>query len=235
MGELMDGNQGEYSIIKLESLPRVPPRSSASPSSLSARMNPARTDHELMAAIARGDEGAFRELVERHQREVYGTIVKMIGDYHEAEDLAQRVFLRVYRAAPRYRPEAQFTTWLYTILRRLVFNESERRARTRERIVEEIPHPDGSEHLPEREKPDLHHKDPSAQMVERERWETIDAAVRALPETQRLALILKIHQDLSYEEIARILKISVSATKSILFRAREHLKATLGAFLREEK
>ena len=186
-----------------------------------------------MAAIAQGDETAFQELVERHQREVYGTIVKMIGDYHEAEDLAQRVFLRVYRAAPRYRPEAQFTTWLYTILRRLVFNESERRARTRERIVEELPREDGDG--PEREKPDLHHKDPSAQLVERERWKTIDAAVRALPETQRLALILKIHQDLSYEEIAQILKTSVSATKSILFRAREHLKQTLGDFLREEK
>ena len=195
-------------------------------------MSTARTDHELMAAIAQGDEAAFQELVERHQREVYGTIVKMIGDYHEAEDLAQRVFLRVYHAAPRYRPEAQFTTWLYTILRRLVFNESERRARTRERIVEELPREDGEG--AEREKPDLHHKDPSAQMVERERWETIDAAVRALPETQRLALILKIHQDLSYEEIAQILKTSVSATKSILFRAREHLKQTLGEFLREE-
>jgi len=186
-----------------------------------------------MAAIAQGDEAAFQELVERHQREVYGTIVKMIGDLHEAEDLAQRVFLRVYRAAPRYRPEAQFTTWLYTILRRLVFNETERRTRTRERIVEQLPHDDGEG--TERESPDLHHKDPAAQMVDRERWETIDAAVRTLPETQRLALILKVHQDLSYEEIAAILKTSVSATKSILFRAREHLKETLGEFLRGEK
>lgn len=188
-------------------------------------MNPVRTDHQLMEAIARGDEAAFQELVERHQREVYGTIVKMIGDFHEAEDLAQRVFLRVYRAAPRYRPEAQFTTWLYTILRRLVFNEAERRARNRERVVENAPLDDGEGG--ERENPDLHHRDPANQLVERERWEAIDAAVRLLPENQRLALLLKVHQDLSYEEIAKVLKTSVSATKSILFRARETLKETL--------
>jgi RNA polymerase sigma-70 factor (ECF subfamily) len=176
-----------------------------------------------MEAVARGDAGAFHELVERHQREVYGTIVKMIGDLHEAEDLAQRVFLRVYQAAPRYRPDAQFTTWLYTILRRLVFNETERRSRRRARIVDDFRNEEGEE----KESPDLTHRDPAAQLVEQERWEKIDAAVLALPETQRLALLLKVHQDLSYEEIAAVLKTSVSATKSILFRARETLKETL--------
>lgn len=186
-----------------------------------------RTDHELMADIARGDEGAFREIVERHQREVYGTIVKMLGDPHEAEDLAQRVFLRVYQAAPRYRPEAQFNTWLFTILRRLVFNESQRRARLHSRRVREMPGPDGEERDPGNEAPDLRQPDPSRRLAERERWERIDAAVLGLPENQRLALLLKAHQDLSYEEIARVLKTSVSATKSILFRAREALKERL--------
>jgi RNA polymerase sigma-70 factor, ECF subfamily len=192
-------------------------------------MSVPRTDHELMADIARGDEGAFREIVERHQREVYGTIAKMLGDPHEAEDLAQRVFLRVYQAAPRYRPEAQFNTWLFTILRRLVFNESHRRARLQARQVQvrETPGPDGEGRDLGNDAPDLRQPDPSRQLAERERWERIDAALLELPENQRLALLLKAHQDLSYEEIARVLKTSVSATKSILFRARETLKERL--------
>lgn len=187
----------------------------------------ARTDHELMADIARGDEGAFQEIVERHQREVYGTIVKMLGDPHEAEDLAQRVFLRVYQAAPRYRPEAQFNTWLFTILRRLVFNESHRRARLHAHQVRELPVRDEEGREFETEAADLRQSDPSRQLAERERWERIDAAMLRLPENQRLALLLKAHQDLSYDEIARVLKTSVSATKSILFRAREALKERL--------
>ncbi len=188
---------------------------------------PERSDHELMADVARGDDEAFREIVERHQREVYGTIVKMLGDPHEAEDLAQRVFLRVYQAAPRYRPEAQFNTWLFTILRRLVFNESHRRARLQARQVREVPSRDGEGREYESEAPDLRQPDPSRSLAERERWERIDAALLELPESQRLALLLKAHQDLSYEEIARVLKTSVSATKSILFRAREALKGRL--------
>jgi RNA polymerase sigma-70 factor (ECF subfamily) len=191
-------------------------------------MSVPRSDHELMAAVAQGDEGAFRELVERHQREVYGTIVKMLGDPHEAEDLAQRVFLRVYQAAPRYRPEAQFNTWLFTILRRLVFNESHRRSRLNAHQVQVRPGGEGEGGFgPVFDAADPRQPDPSRQIADRERWERIDAALLSLPENQRLALLLKAHQDLSYEEIAAVLKTSLSATKSILFRARETLKDRL--------
>ena len=86
-------------------------------------------DKELMARLAAGDESALRELVEKHQGAVYGTISKMLGDPIEAQDLAQQVFVRIYRAAGTYRAMAQFRTWMFTIVRNLVFNEHRRRAR----------------------------------------------------------------------------------------------------------
>ena len=84
-------------------------------------------DKVLMVEIARGDERALRELIEKHQGAVYGTIAKMLGDAVEAQDLAQQVFVRVYRAAGSYRATAQFKTWMFTIVRNLVFNEHRRR------------------------------------------------------------------------------------------------------------
>src|SRR6202789_409965 len=86
-------------------------------------------DKALMVQIAQGDESALRELIEKHQGAVYGTIAKMLGDPVEAQDLAQQVFVRVYRAAGSYRATAQFKTWMFTIVRNLVFNEHRRRSR----------------------------------------------------------------------------------------------------------
>src|SRR6202789_2444632 len=86
-------------------------------------------DKSLMLLIAEGDEEALRELIEKHQGAVYGTIAKMLGDPVEAQDLAQQVFVRVYRAAGSYRATAQFKTWMFTIVRNLVFNEHRRRSR----------------------------------------------------------------------------------------------------------
>src|SRR5271170_884201 len=86
-------------------------------------------DKTLMGRIAEGDEGALRDLIEKHQGAVYGTIAKMLGDPVEAQDLAQQVFVRVYRASGSYRATAQFKTWMFTIVRNLVFNEHRRRSR----------------------------------------------------------------------------------------------------------
>src|SRR5580658_9068313 len=86
-------------------------------------------DKRLMLRIAGGDETALRELIEKRQGAVYGTIAKMLGDPVEAQDLAQQVFVRVYRAAGAYRATAQFKTWIFTIVRNLVFNEHRRRSR----------------------------------------------------------------------------------------------------------
>ena len=96
----------------------------------------AERDLRLMGRVKLGDEEAFRELVEIHQHRVIGVIARMLNDDTEAEDVAQQVFVRVWNSAPRWEPTAKFTTWLYTILRNLVFNESRRRIRRPARSLE---------------------------------------------------------------------------------------------------
>ena len=175
----------------------------------------------------------MRELIEKHQGTVYGTIAKMLGDPIEAQDLAQRVFVRIYRAAPAYRATAQFKTWMFTIVRNLVFNEHRRRSR-----ATMVPlHPPDSEtghgSAPALDVADTGHKTPAEQMLQEEMMRAVNAAILALPEQQRLAMILRRYDEFSYEEIAEVLKTSVSATKSLLFRARETLRVSLQAYLRE--
>lgn len=183
-------------------------------------------DVELMRLAGGGDEQAFEQLVERHQNLVIGTVAKMLGGTEGAEDIAQQVFVRVWQSAPRYRPEAKFTTWLLTIVRNLVFNETRRRRRG---FFQPFENDDGSV-------PDIHDfsmRDASAELGERELREAIDAAIAALPEAQRMAIILRRFEDMPYEDIAEVLKTSVPAVKSLLFRAREDLRESLKGFLAE--
>lgn len=187
---------------------------------------PETADEELMRRTAGGDEGAFRELVERHQALVRGTLFRMRPSDADADDLAQQVFVRVWKAAPRYRSEAKFTTWLLTILRNLVFNESRRRQRARFFSWQDdssgyaLPEPSA----PAGERPDQQER-------ERELREALDAALLLLPEKQRLALVLHRFEGLSHEEVAGVLDTSVSSTKSLIFRARESLRASLRHWL----
>ena len=90
-----------------------------------------------MAKVALGDHAAFEELVTRHQYAVVGTVAKMLGNPSEAEDIAQQVFLRLWKSAPRYKPTAKFTTYLFTITRNLVFNETRRKSRRGEQSLDE--------------------------------------------------------------------------------------------------
>jgi RNA polymerase sigma-70 factor (ECF subfamily) len=190
------------------------------------------SDPELMVAIAAGDEHALRQLIRRHQNLVYGTIVKMLGDPVEAEDLAQEVFLRVYRAAPRYQPTAQFKTWLFTILRNLVFNEHRRRGRAR---LESLEGDSNDEDGRKRELPDTGQADAAQLLLKQEMMEAVDRAILALPEQQRLAVIMRRYDEFSYEEIAVILKVSVPSLKSLLFRARETLRDKLKQYLEKDR
>lgn len=184
-------------------------------------------DFELMARIGAGEHAAFRALVERHQNAVIGTVAKMLGNASDAEDISQQVFLRIWRNAKRYRPDAKFTTYLFTITRNLVFNETRRRGRKKEISSEER---EENAHHQIADSPD---RRPDAELLQAELRVAVDAAIAALPETQRLTVILRRYDQLSYEEIAEVLNLSVSAVKSLLFRARGTLRESLAGYLGE--
>jgi RNA polymerase sigma-70 factor (ECF subfamily) len=178
-----------------------------------------------MALVGAGDTVAFEELVERHQRLVVGTVARMLGSNSDVEDIAQQVFVRVWKSARRYAPRAKFTTWLLKITRNLVFNELRRRSRHAQLPL-----------LAESDDTELPIKDerataPDAALLERELQSAIEAAIAQLPETQRMAVVLRRYDDLSYEQIAEVLDQSVPAVKSLLFRARTELRARLGRYL----
>jgi RNA polymerase sigma-70 factor (ECF subfamily) len=184
-------------------------------------------DFALMERIGEGDHTAFRQLIERHQNAVIGTVAKMLGNHSEAEDIAQQVFLRIWRNAKRYRPDAKFTTYLFTITRNLVFNETRRKSRKKEVSSDE--REENSNQLIEAS-PD---RQPDAELLQAELQHAVDEAIAALPETQRMAVVLRRYEQLSYEEIAVVLNLSVSAVKSLLFRARTTLREALSDYLEQ--
>lgn len=177
----------------------------------------------LMLRVGGGDEAALRELVEATEDRVYGTIVKMLGGFEGAEDLAQKVYVRVWQARRRYEPTAKFSTWMFSIVRRLVLNE--RRGRARRGAVFHEPAADG---------PGCEAAggvSPASEASAGELSRAIDAALAALPEEQRTAMILRRYEEMPYEQIAVVLETTVPAVKSLLFRARETLRAKLAAWL----
>ena len=180
-----------------------------------------------MAGIAKGDDDAFEILVNRHQTSVLNLIYRFIGDRTQARDLAQEVFLRVWQAAKSYKPEARFSTWIYRITVNLCFNELKSARRRRwfpfhrsdgdnENAIEET-FSDGS---------------PTAEdlLLAKERSRQISDALHSLPDNQRMALVLKRYDDLSYQEIAQIIGCSVSAVESLLVRAKRNLQEKMKNF-----
>lgn len=182
-------------------------------------------DVRLMGLVGAGDMVAFEQLVERHQALVAGTIGHMLGNNSDVEDLAQQVFVRVWKSASRYVARAKFTTWLLKITRNLVFNELRRRKRHALVSLQ------GGLEGEELQLKDEHGAAPDAALLEGELRTAIDTAIAELPETQRMALVLRRYQELSYEEIAEVLEQSVPAVKSLLFRARTELRERLRNYL----
>ena len=177
-----------------------------------------------MARIAKGDDSAFEILVHRHQTSVLNLIYRFIGDRTQAKDLAQEVFIRVWQAAKTYRPEAKFTTWIYSITANLCFNEL-KSARRKKWFSFSRSDEDGGHTFEET----LADSGPSSEdlLLQKERSRQISDALRSLPENQRMALILKRYDDLSYQEIAQIIGRSVPAVESLLVRAKISLQEKL--------
>jgi len=177
-----------------------------------------------MVKIAEGDEDAFEILVDRHQASVLNLIYRFIGDRTQAKDLAQEVFIRVWQAAKTYRPEAKFTTWLYRITANLCFNEL-KSSRRRKWFSFHRSDEEGEYTLEET----LADRAPSAEdlLLEKERSRQISDALQSLPNNQRMALVLKRYDDLSYQEIAQVIGCSIPAVESLLVRAKKTLQEKL--------
>ncbi len=179
-----------------------------------------------MSRVKQGDTEALRALIETHQHRIIATVAKMLGDDTDAEDIAQQVFIRVWKSAGRYEPTAKFTTWLFKITRNLVFNELRRRKRHPTRSLDAV-----SEDDRPIQRPDANAKAPDTSLLDDEMQAAIQKAIDELPEVQRMAVILRRYDDIPYEDIGEILDLSVPAVKSVLFRARTELREKLKRYL----
>ncbi|HZR17603.1 MAG TPA: sigma-70 family RNA polymerase sigma factor [Verrucomicrobiae bacterium] len=187
-------------------------------------------DAALMLRVKQGDWGAFAELVDKYKQPVMNLVYRMLRDSTEAEDLAQVVFLQVYKSADRYHVSAKFSTWVFTIARNLCLNEIRRRSRHPADSLEGSQ----SEHddQPERQYEDRKAFAAPDALLHGELEQKVEEALAELPENQRTAIVLCRGEELSYEDIAEILGCSVSATKSLIHRGRETLKQRLKPYLR---
>ncbi|MGO9075098.1 MAG: RNA polymerase sigma factor, partial [Terriglobales bacterium] len=187
------------------------------------------TDAEVMLRVKAGDQSAFDYLVQKYRRPLVSFMYRMARNSAAAEDLAQEVFLRVYRSRTSYEPSAKFTTWLYRIATNLAVNHARDTRHERPENTVRLDEPDQETG----NTPDLADESLSAeeQILKRERLAAIRSKVNALPERQRIAVIMHKYQQMDYRQIAGVLKLSESATKSLLFRAYETLREQLKEFV----
>jgi len=177
------------------------------------------SDADLMARVADGDNGAFDVLLVRHRRWVVNLAWQYAGDAAEAEDLAQEAFVRVYRARRKYPPTAEFTAYLRRVAVNLCLNEARRRRR----------HPTDS--WSGQDDPETAADLPDVLLARAELTQRVRAAVKQLPDSQRMAVTLRRYEDLSHQEIARAMGCSVSAVESLLHRATQNLRKALGDYV----
>ncbi len=179
-------------------------------------------DTELMLRVKEGDGASFGTLLEKHRSSVVHFLFRMVQNHAVAEELAQEVFLRVYRSRGTYEPTAKFTTWLFRIATHLALNAL--RDGKNERLQERLD--DDTSELPVRQVSD---RRPSVEqsMVYQVKMDEIRRAITALPDKQRAAVLMHKYEEMEYSQIAKVLSCSESAVKSLLFRAYETLRARL--------
>jgi RNA polymerase sigma-70 factor (ECF subfamily) len=186
------------------------------------------TDLDLMLRVRDGDAASFETLLCRYRLPLVGYFWRMVHDQGLAEDLAQEVFLRVYRSRERYQPEARFTTWLYRIATNLALNAiRDRKDEVSESVQNDVDDGPVVEWFVDPQ-PTVEQR-----LIQGDRERLIREAVETLPENQRAAVILHKYQEVDCRQIAGILRVSESAVKSLLFRAYESLRVRLEPLLRE--
>ena len=187
------------------------------------------TDAEVMLRVKAGDQSAFDYLVQKYRRPLVSFMYRMARNTAAAEDLAQEVFLRVYRSRASYEASAKFTTWLYRIATNLAVNHARDTRKDRPEVTVSLDEPDEETGTTM----DVADGTISAEeaLVRRERMLAIRSKVEALPERQKQAVIMHKYQQMDYKQISEVLKLSESATKSLLFRAYETLREQLKQFV----
>lgn len=205
----------------------IVPRGEATP--VLERTPEATNDAEVMLRVKAGDDSAFEYLVQKYRRPMVSFMFRMAHNAAAAEDLAQEVFLRVYRSRANYEPSAKFTTWLYRIATNLAVNFARDTRHERPETMVSVDEPDQETGMTV----DVPDSTLSAeeQIMRRERMAAIRQRVQSLPERQRTAVLMHKYQQMDYRQIAEVLKLSESATKSLLFRAYETLRVQLKEFV----
>jgi RNA polymerase sigma-70 factor (ECF subfamily) len=191
------------------------------------RQNDKMANEDLMYRVKSRDKHAFETLVNRHQRPVLNFIFRFMGDRTEAEDLTQEVFLRVWKSAGTYQPDAKFTTWLYRIATNLCINK-QRAMHIRKWFAISQSHEQkqkSEDTFIPAEGAEI--KNPENLLIDSEQSLHLSNALNDLPTRQRLAIVLKIYDGLSYHEISQIMGRSVSAVDSLLIRAKKNLRKKL--------
>lgn len=181
----------------------------------------------FISQLKDGDSSAFRELVELFKDRVFNTSIGILLNVEDAEDITQEVFVEVFQSIHQFKGESKLSTWIYriTVVKSLEFLRAKKRKK-RFAFVQSL---FGNESIvPEIDTPHFNH--PGIQLENKERVGILFLAIEKLPENQKTAFVLHKIEDLSYKEIAEVMKISVSSVESLMFRAKQNLKKLLSDY-----
>lgn len=197
----------------------------------SAQMALRDPDIRLMLRVRADDQAAFAELVARYQHRLVGVMHHLVGHADEAEDLAQEVFLRVYRTRAKYTPKAKFATWLFTIANNLALNALRDKKRKPVVPLDGRADPNASGPWPTDGFAAARDQPPTQSLQQQELADVVRQALDGLNDRQRMAVVLNKFEDMNYHEIAEVMGLTTKAVKSLLSRARARLREALQAYI----